>query len=236
MALNSFSLHTYAGKNAIGDLRLGGFFLFVWFFVFFFFYGAGETRNKTVAFGSGFEDHLHQPEKRGSSGGRGVRLCIDTGVARAATPLKAPAVQQPPACEMNRRPRGAQGDRPASSNEPSEFLQQGCGVSRWKRRCPGTASSTRSGLPRGGRAVWEDTWQSVRTRQVPGWIHTRSASFGISSSCTPAHQHPGSSRCRSCPARPSAPGYPVRTGRIRGKKIQDLKNPPGFNSKVQAMT
>lgn len=66
MALNSFSLHVYCRKNRYHGLG----FLF-----FFFSYGAGETRNKTAAVGSGFEDHLHQPEERGSSGGREGYTC-----------------------------------------------------------------------------------------------------------------------------------------------------------------
>lgn len=46
------------------------------FFSFFIFsYGAGETRIKTAAFGSGFEDRLRQPEERGSSRGREGYVC-----------------------------------------------------------------------------------------------------------------------------------------------------------------
>lgn len=83
-------------------------------------------------------------------------------MAGAATPPKAPAMQQPPAHKMmNRRPRGVRGDRPASSDKPSGLLQEGGRVSRWKGRRPGMASRAWSGLPGARRAVWEETRQSV---------------------------------------------------------------------------
>lgn len=158
-------------------------------------------------------------------------------------PTKAPAVQQPPAREMNRRPRGGEG----GPRRQTCFFQRALGAPPARLR----------GLQVEGEMPWDGIERLVRSSRGKGeqfgrrrggrWgadPHTasprggsRSASLGASSSCIPAHQQPGSSGCQSCPARPPAPGCPVRTQRgSKEKIIQRLKNPPGFNSKVRATT
>lgn len=157
-------------------------------------------------------------------------------------PPKAPAVQQPPAREMNRRPRGAgvRGDRPASSSEPSGLLQRGCGVSRWKGRWPGMASSAWSRLP-GGResSLGGDVavgGEQTPPRQVPGVDPGQHPSAPLPAA-SPRTSNQGLQAASPVPLVPLLQAALSRTQRgSKEKIIQRLKNPPGFNSKVRATT